>query len=333
MGKANRKMNKNKQKAQKKDFQQKIDKLKAKMLQYEKEMNYAEAINTLAELIDAGCREAEVIYHGARNYFMVGDYVRAAKWADMTLDFVPEHIGARILLARLCLINDRIDDGLAIFEFVLEHHEESLRADQQEELEEALSFYGKHQEQRLQESYPHILAFLRKRQLQEERSVPAQEKTEPAAAGTTESPLAALKALKNRLAAVQNDENQPEPSASPECEPVERTVEPVESVKVEEQEVSSQNAENIEREILAKEISLLEKVTMLNKFAGAEFVKGEFLAAESLLKSALRLDACHEDSLRNLAVLYFAKGEKEKAWQAAANMKRTDFVLLDLLRR
>ena len=327
MGKANRKMNKNKQKAQKKDFQQKIEKLKLKMLQYEKEMNYAEAINTLAELIDAGCREAEVIYHGARNYFMVGDYVRSAKWADMTLDFMPEHVGARILLARLCLINDRIDDGLSVFEFVIAHHEEALSEEQQEELEEALSFYGKHQMQRLQESYPHVLAFLEKRQPKAEQAAVVQEKAETLETTGTESPLAALKALKNRLAAVQKEESQPEPPAAQESNPV------VKAAESETEAAQAQDVGDIEREILAKEISLLEKVAMLNRFAGAEFVKGDLMAAEALLKSALRLDACHEESLRNLAVLYSAKGEKEKALQIAANMKQTDFILLDLLRK
>ena len=91
---------------------------------------------------------------------MSGDYERAAQWVDNTLRLAPAHVRARILLARLCLLEERTTDALAIFEFVLKNYEAALSAEEREELSEVLDYYGTTKEEELRANYPAIARFL-----------------------------------------------------------------------------------------------------------------------------------------------------------------------------
>ena len=92
------------------------------------------------------------------------------------------------------------------------------------------------------------------------------------------------------------------------------------------------NAEKQAQEILAQEIRPMEKVEALNAFAGVAYASGDNAGAKTLLMAALRLDPGDDMTLRNMALLLHDMGEKDKALQVAATMRRTDFMLLRTLK-
>ena len=280
MGKASRKLNKKKMKQEQAGISEEMKELRAKMRQQLEEEEYSEALSTLAELIQAGPIDAELMYQGAYCYFMCGDYDRSAEWVNNTLTYESGHIAARILLARVCILEDRTDDGLAIFDFVLEHDLQQLTEEQREELEEVLEYYGRNEQEHLRTDFPYVAAFL----------------------GLSEEPM-----------------------------PVE-PASPVEDMPVEEVE-SGEKASADPAQVLSQDISVVEKIRLLNIFAGGYFCSNAFHDAAIFLEEALKLDARNDETLSNLAVLAHAMAKPEEALAYASRMSRTDFRLLDMLRK
>ncbi|MBQ5733605.1 MAG: hypothetical protein IIV59_10795, partial [Selenomonadaceae bacterium] len=84
--------------------------------------------------------------------------------------------------------------------------------------------------------------------------------------------------------------------------------------------------------VLAKEISLCEKVKLLNIFAGACYQENDLQSAFDLLSAALQLDGCDAATLRNMAYVCLSAGEKEQALAYAAKLPMADFGLLYALK-
>ena len=86
-------------------------------------------------------------------------------------------------------------------------------------------------------------------------------------------------------------------------------------------------------QVMAQQISLADKVHLLNAFAAAHFMAGaaEYAAAREELEQALQLDIASAETLRNLAVLAKCQGEAEKAWAFAAKLPTSDFLLMAFL--
>lgn len=122
--------------------------------------DYAEAITTLATMIQAKACDAECMYQGAYAYFMMGDYIRATQWVENTLQYDGQNVPARLLLARICILEDRSEDGLAVFEFVLKQFASQLTDDQREDVRDILDYYGTSEPERIEKEYPAIAAFL-----------------------------------------------------------------------------------------------------------------------------------------------------------------------------
>ena len=73
---------------------------------------YADALDVLAQMVQSGTKiSADDMYDGAYCYFMSGDYERTAKWLDSVLAAEPAHVKARLLLARLCILEGRTDSA------------------------------------------------------------------------------------------------------------------------------------------------------------------------------------------------------------------------------
>ena len=315
MGKASRKLNKRKQKVTLQNQQAAGSELRQQMKAQESTLEYAAAIDTLAELVEAGLVTAEDMYAGARDYFMIGDYTRSGQCVNSVLTMAPDHVGARILLGRLCLNEERIDDALAIYEFVLSNFAAKLTSEQEEDILESLRYYGRHEPERLKTEYPACYALLEKngcvREPEEENSL-----TKAAAA------IARLKEkVKSCAAAEEMQPAMPEMPAKPETEIVPK------------KSTTDISAEQEKQSVLTQNISLLEKICLLNRFAGAHYYQSDYAGAKILLKAALEIDTGSDMSLRNMAMLLVDMGEAEKAAAIAGKMKETDFVLLQHLKQ
>lgn len=323
MGKLGKKMAKNQKKNQEVQLQEEMNPLKRTMKEQIDEEKFADAIETMAELAKLKCMDPEVMYDGAYSYFMLGDYERAANWINNTLTYKPDHMMARVLLARLCLLEERTEDGLAIFDFVLEHYLDVLPDETQEEIEEILEYYGRNEADKLRRRYPHIAAFLKLDNAAAEEPAPIAEqepskedtKKEAEPLAKAQAAVAALKTLMSRTKA-----------------PEEKKVEPSETTQKE--SVSDSAAEKVQpaEGILQQSVSAAEKIRLLHIKAGRAFVNNHLAEAQSLLQAAMELDSCNDVTLRSLAVAAIAGGDRTKAIEYAMRMTNIDFLLLDRLR-
>ena len=307
MGRANRKMNKNKKKKEQEMQSAMVQKLREELNTLFAEEKYSDVINKLAELVQAGDHDPEMLYDGAYSYFMIGDYERAAGMVENVLTFAPGHLAARILLARICILEDRTDDSLAIFDFVLEHSESQLTQEQREDMEDILEYYGRNEAEHLQADFPHVAAFLGLAPAATSAAAPVPKTssfTVPAAPVEPAAPVTAPEAPAVEVP--------PAAPAAPQAD----------------------SAESVEAEIQAvmgKDASLSDKVRLLQAFAGGHFTAGEYAAAAKFLETALTIDGQDANVIRNLAVLAKRMGKVDKALELAARMPQTDFLLLDFL--
>lgn len=160
MGMASRKMKKKREQQADAGRQAEGRSLERKLAEEIENEAYAEALDTLAELVRNQTVAPQSMYEGAYAYFMLGDYERAATWIDHTLRFAPQHVSARILLARLCILQERVDDGLAIFELLTDKFLPGMTEEEKDEIESIAGFYGRNEPEKLLRERPHLAAFL-----------------------------------------------------------------------------------------------------------------------------------------------------------------------------
>lgn len=123
-----------------------------------KERDYDGVLENLGELAKRRVYDPEAFYAGAYAYFMQGDYERAATWVNNTLTYAPGHVAARILLARLCILEDRTTEALAVLDLLLGAGE--LGEDARREIREIVGYYGRTKKEMVCRDYPNIASFL-----------------------------------------------------------------------------------------------------------------------------------------------------------------------------
>lgn len=289
--------------------------------------DYGGALETLAASISAEVYDAGCMYEGACAYFMLGDYTRAAQWVQNTLQYAPDHAAARLLLARICILEDRVEDGLAIFEFVLAHEAAQLTQQQREDMEDILAYYGK-SEASLVRKYPHVAAFLH---------VEAEEDAETVDEAPSAAVALAAEAGETAVLTAIETENvpatQPVAEAGSAAQPAaEEMPEASGRTKAAPEAADTAAAEHQLTEILASQAGVAQKVHMLNAFAGGFFVARDYELAQRYLSEALQLDTASAETLRNLAVLAHVQGDDDRALKFASALPETDFLLLAALR-
>ena len=360
MGKASRKMKKKQQQEAEVGLQAEVKTTEQKLFRQIEEEAYSEALDTLVELVQKKSVSPQAMYAGAYAYFMMGDYDRAANWIDNTLRYAPNHVAARILLARLCILQEKADAGLAIFDLLTDKFLPALKEEERDEIESLAGFYGRNEPDKVKREYPHLAAFLQidkenheAEEKAEVRETVAESRVEsvgglklpsiskaPAsnengdgasksqAQQSGKSALDVLRTLKAKIDARAHGNDAVNPSEPEAASGVEadRTAPKAESVG------ASEEARRKIDEICGGKYTVAEKVRLLNSFAGGYYAQGDLDGAELCLKEALRFDEKDGSLLRNIAVLLAEKGEKDKALQAAAQMQPADFLLLRVIR-
>ena len=366
MGKASRKLKKKQLQEETAGRQAEAQEIEATLLRQIEEGAYSEALETLAKLAEKKAVTPQAMCAGAYAYFMLGDYERAAIWIDNTLQFDSSHVAARILLARLCILQEKVEEGLSIFNLLADKFLPAMSEEEQDEMESLAGFYGRNEPKQMMEKYPALAKFLKLDEAASEKGptepeepavhagpvlrlrpqpmteaaaepetrqeVLPEAKTEPPKA-SGESALEILRKLRAKIDERTKKEGSGGVGASPAVQTATESL-PQESKP---QETPAQenlgDAQAKLREVLDGKRSLIEKVQILASFAGGYFAQGDLAASELFLTEALKIDETDEGLIRNLAVLLAAKGEKEKAFQAAARMEQADFLLLDAIRR
>ena len=290
LGKASRKLAKKQQENKNGEQQEKISEIKNCINECKQNNKYEDGLSLVAELMDMNCQDIDVIFDAAELYFMAGDYQRSNIWIEKTLEFSPEHIGARIVLARICLLGDRIDTGLDILEVALKIGRENMTSTQDNDVREMLSYYqqvkGKAE---FNNSYPYAGKFLGL--LVKEESVSMSQDREQEIRYSVDNEIMAVQAKEDK-----ND------------------------IKTAKQKIKE------------KSVSLQEKISLYNSFAGAYYYDNRLDAAKEMLVEANSLDEYNEETLRNLALLSAEMHDKGVALKYASKLQYTDFSLLKLIR-
>ena len=141
MGKRSRKIKRSQQSQKNNEIRQETKIMKAEITELLAKEKYVEVIEELAKMIQAKCYDADTMYAGAFIYIMLGDYQRASAWVNNTLTYDAKNIDARVLLARLCFLENRVTDGLAICNFIMQYYSNNLNDEQQHDLEDLVSMY------------------------------------------------------------------------------------------------------------------------------------------------------------------------------------------------
>lgn len=301
--------------------------LKAKMKNQVDDCKYTEAMDIMAELASKKLMDSEIMYMGAYCYMMTGDNERAVKWISNILSYEPNNVKARILLARICIMEDRTDEALQILAMVINNLQNKMDEEDNQELEEILEYYRYSEPEMLIEKYPVIAKFvgLEVPEMQEE-AVPAEE--EPAVDEAT----ARAKAAVAKLRALLNSKKQEEQTAAP----AQAAVPEVQPQPVEEKVECETNATSedsvdvnaISQQIMSKPVSVKDKIKLFNTFAAGCYVSGDYQSAFDLLSGALTLDSSDPMIIKNLAYVCAAAGENEQAMEFVSKLPMVDFGLL-----
>lgn len=307
------------------------DALREKMKQQVADEQYADGLETLAELIKNKSYDVDVLYLGAYCYFMVGDYDRSAIWVDNTLSLNPGHVPTQILLSRLCILEDQTEKALAVLDNMLLHSRSQLTQEQQEELTDILEYYGREDPGHIEKDYPAICAFLKDElmeacfggEVQSQPSapqpVPAEESVAQSAVQAGGDAFSTLQKLKTRLQSMTETE----------------TAEQTASVQPQSMAECGGTDTDIKAklaEIAGKQVALAMKMHMYNDVAGNYFLQRDYQAAQAFLDAAAAIDPLDGETLRNLAMLAHEQGRQEQALEYVSKLPRTDFVLLAALR-
>lgn len=365
MARLKNKINKNKMKKRNNQAKQVLIGLKHDMQQFMEAENYTAAMDVMAEMAANMQMDGEIMYWGAQCYFFTGDFERAEKWVNNALNNGYNSAGLKMLLATLCMSEERSYDAFKLCETVLAEGIEGMSQQDQEIFDNFMDniSYGYDE---LVSKYPKISAYLQKKQADMEANSPVNKlkqilkgkkmkeaepqqakvqeevKTEPEKTPNEDKAQAALARLRQLLS--KNKEQTLE-EVNEVQEPAEKIItrEVVVPESVQEKEVPTSEIKQVEAEkidvsdtlakIAAKEISLVEKVRLLNVFAGVCYQQGDYQSAFDLLSAALELDSLDAATLKNIAYTCLSAGEQEQAMSFAAKLPVVDFALLYALKQ
>ena len=385
MARLKNKINKNRMKKRNNQAKQVLTGLKHDMQQFMEAEDYTAAMDVMAEMAANKQMDGEIMYWGAQCYFFTGDFERAEKWVNNALNNGYNSVGVKMLLATLCMSEERNEYAFKLCEAVLTEGIEGMSKQEQEIFDNFMDniSYGYDE---LVAEYPKISAYLQKKQAETEANSPVNKlkqilkdkesdevrppqakvqeevKTEPEKTPNEDKAQAALARLRQLLSKNKDsEEKQVVEDVNEVQEPVEATItrEVIAPVAVQDKEeitpeiqqveeaqpiagesdnVQQNEAEKVDvsdtlAKIVAKEISLVEKVRLINVFAGVCYQQGDYQSAFDLLSAALELDGQDVATLKNIAYTCLSAGEQEQAMSFAAKLPVVDFALLYALKQ
>lgn len=373
MARLKNKINKNRMKKRNNQAKQVLTGLKHDMQQFMEAEDYTAAMDVMAEMAANKQMDGEIMYWGAQCYFFTGDFERAEKWVNNALNNGYNSVGLKMLLATLCMTEERGEEAFKLCESVLTEGTEGMSKQDQEIFDNFMDNISYGYDELLAE-YPKISEYLQKKQVDNEANSPVSKlkqilkskeveeakpqqeeevKTEPEEAPSEDKAQAALARLrqllsKNKEQGVEKNNEVQKPVEStiisedvqekeeitPEIQQVEAP-QPIveESDNVQQNEVEKVDVSDTLSKIVAKEISLVEKVRLINVFAGVCYKQGDYQSAFDLLSAALELDGQDAATLKNIAYTCLSAGEQEQAMSFAAKLPVVDFALLYALKQ
>ena len=350
MGSFKHKINNNKKKKQENAAVNALVKLKKKMKDQYAAGEYVEAMDTMAEIARHKKMDPEIMAMGASCYFMTGDYERASRWAGDTLNYDPQNIAARLLLARLCFVEDKPQEGFAILSFVVEKLQAGMKKEDKEKLLDMLGYCHDNMDD-MMAKYPvlenyfkeHYVAPASPAVMTQSSSIQDMleaslsprddgQKTvdeQPAEEGKTKAQAAVdrLKSLLNKSKGNKGEEQQSVKKVaanSTQATPVTASSGGTGD--------GADSAVKLIEKVMSSDISLRDKIKGLNNFASGLYLNDDYEGAIQLLNKALEIDAHDPFVLRNIAYVCLAMKDKDKALEFASKLPMMDFGLIKAIK-
>ena len=171
MARLKNKINKNRMKKRNNQAKQVLAGLKHDMQQFMETEDYAAAMDVMAEMAANKQMDGEIMYWGAQCYFFTGDFERAEKWVNNALNNGYNSVGLKMLLATLCMADERNEDAFKLCEAVLTECIEGMSQQEQEIFDNFIDniSYGYDE---LVSEYTKISEYLQKKQADNEANSP-----------------------------------------------------------------------------------------------------------------------------------------------------------------
>ena len=298
----------------------KLDNKKNKtFLQYKEQMQallsqgqYVDAMDVMAEMAQLHKMDAECMYWGALCYYATGDLERATKWVNNALNFQAGKLlpAILVLLARICVAEGKADQSLQLVEKALNATNE-FSNEAEDGLQQLMAEYESMPEARAK--HPAVEAYYQQWQ-QMQAAAQAEAPAEP---------VSALDKLKNILAKTKHLSQ-------------ENTAEEAEWLSEEAEDKDSEAAAAAEgaiTRIMSQEISMSEKIKLLNAFAAGCYQADDYTGAAAFLLKALEMDGLDQDTLRNMVYVCLSQGQQAQAAEYASKLQPADFGLLYLMKQ
>lgn len=306
---------------------------KSLMQQFMADEQYVEAMDVMAEMATAGSLDTDVMYWGAKCYYLTQDYERAVKWVNNVLQFDNNNVPARILLAKICFEEGRSQNGLQILELILSKYKGSLSAEDLQKVKNALPTNVIYQKEDLTR-YPAVAEVLGLvgKDVVSEQAKPQPVDVAQVPGEASADTAAVLQRLRNLLKQQKTDEVESTPIEDP--APVLAAAEevPVSSCTEQQSSDSAFSVTDTIQEVMGRPISLAEKIKIINAFAGGCYQADDYENAYGLLTAALKLDAGNQLVLQNFIYTCLAMGKREQAIAMAGELPMVDFALLKALK-
>lgn len=344
MGSFKHKINNNKKKKQENAAVNALVKLKKKMKDQYAAGEYVEAMDTMAEIARHKKMDPEIMAMGANCYFMTEDYERAAKWVNNTLTYDPNNISARLLLGRLCFVEDKPQDGFAVLSFVVEKLQAGMKDEDKEKLLDMLGYCHDNMGDMMAQ-YPvleeyfkeHHVATIASTSLTTSSSIqdmleaslsPMEEEPKTVEEPTVEDgktkAQAAVDRLKSLLHKSKGNKDMQKPAEKNEPAPVSTSAPASDGSD----KTNTASAAQLIEKVMNSDISLREKIKGLNNFASGLYLNDDYDGAVQLLNKALEIDAHDPFVLRNMSYLCLSMKDKDKALEYASKLPMVEFGLL-----
>lgn len=292
MGKASKKVSKKQQLNKELVQSKKIEEAKRKIEAFKEEGQYEDGLLAIIELLQGGLYNADILYLAAELYFMAADYERAVIWINKTLDVSSEYLAAKLLLARICMLEDREEDALAIIKVLRKsEYGGQLTLEQQLQVAEIADYF------KLDDTATdHLVS--------------------PIDAGESSLEKGSIGSglLENKTQRENGEE------INLKAEENAAAVAPM------------KDSETLVEEIFAKDLPTIKKIELCNSFAGAFFYEERNSEAKKMLDAALSLDGYDEMTIRNMISLLLTEDRKDQALEYASKLIKTDFELIKVLK-
>ncbi len=346
MGSFKHKINNNKKKKQENAVVNELVKLKKKMKEQYAAGEYVEAMDTMAEIAQHKKMDPEIMAMGASCYFMTGDYERAAKWVNNTLSYDPNNISVRLLLGRLCFVEDKPQEGFAILSFVVEKLQAGMKDEDKAKLLDMLGYCNDNMDD-IMENYPVLVDYFKSnyvapaepKGLAQRSSI--QDMLESSLSPKEEAPQneeqidtgktkaqAAVDRLKSLLHKSKGSKETQKPAATTASAPVSTSVPASDGPE----KSNTASAAQLIEKVMSSDISLRDKIKGLNNFASGLYLNDDYDGSIQLLNKALEIDAHDPFVLRNIAYVCLAMKDKDKALEYASKLPMMDFGVIKAIK-